>query len=131
MKIVATKSLSVSVPAGSTFVIGAPDSIFPDPDEQIINPFDPPRDSNIKICVDATSLAGNNNNILKLKVDVSGDSDFAIYSELTGRGESSLENVNCFDVAARDFQLIIISRETDPKDVEVAIIWNTGNKVIS
>lgn len=123
----ATKSLSVDVPAGSTFVIGAPDSEFPSPDVEITNPFDPARDSNIKICVDATSLEGNDLNKVTLNLDVAGDGDFSIHDDVKGAGKGeTLKDVKCFVVAARDFQLIIENNEITPEEVEVAIIWSTG-----
>lgn len=144
-KIGATKSLSIPVPADSTFVIGAGGTTTA---ATIPNPFDPPRDSNIKICVDATSLAGNQNNMITLKLDVAGDGDFAIHSEVKGAmggdpggpggagstsgvPSSTLANVNCFEVAASEFQLVIVNDEADPRDVEVAIIWNTAERIFS
>ena len=142
MKIGATKSLSIPVPADSTFVIAAGGTTTA---ATIPNPFDPPRDSNIKICVDATSLAGNQNNMITLKLDVAGDGDFAIHPEVKGAmgggpdgagstsgvPSSTLANVNCFEVAASEFQLVIINDEADPRDVEVAIIWNTAERILS
>jgi len=139
MKIGATKSLSVDVNGGSTFIIGAPDSEFPTPNVEITNPFDPPRDSNIKICVDATSFKGTLGSLVRLKLDVAGDGDFSVHSEATGAQDQGpkkgvvdgkLKNVICRDVAAKEFQLVIINNDGGSKNVEVAIIWNTGNKII-
>ena len=145
MKIGATKSLSIPVPADSTFVIGAWRYYHCC---YYAQSFRSTRDSNIKICVDATSLAGNQNNMITLKLDVAGDGDFAIHPEVKGAmggdpggsggagstscvPSSTLANVNCFEVAASEFQLVIVNDEADPRDVEVAIIWNTAERILS
>jgi len=139
MNIGATKSLSVDVNGGSTFIIGAPDSEFPTPNVVITNPFDPPRDSNIKICVDATSFTGKVGSLVRLKLDVAGDGDFSVHSEAMGAEDQGpkkgvvdgkLKNVICREVAAKEFQLVIINNDVGIKNVEAAIIWNTGNKII-
>ncbi len=96
-------------------------------------------------------MAGNQNNMITLKLDVAGDGDFAIHPEVKGAmggdpsgsggsggagstsgvPSSTLANVNCFEVAASEFQLVIINDEADPRDVEVAIIWNTAERILS
>jgi len=148
MNLSATKSLIEIVPAAieldpGILVIGAPDSEFANPDVTILNPFDPPRDSNIKICVDATSFAGtlvsDADNLVRLKLDVAGGGDFSIFSEKTGAEDQGpkkgvvvgkLKNVVCFEVAAKEFQLVFENAEADAKNVEVAIIWTAGKIII-
>jgi len=137
MNIGATKSLSVSVDAASTFIIGVGGTT---PAATITNPFDPTRDSNIKICVDATSFTGNPDSLVRLKLDVSGNGDFSVFSEERGAEDQGpkkgvvdgkLQNVVCFDVAAKEFQLELINADvTFDKVVEAAIIWNTAARIL-
>jgi hypothetical protein len=124
MNLGATKSFNVTIPAGTTVIVGYP---------QIQNPFE--RDSNIKICVDASSLYGASNSEVELKVDVAGDGDFTTYKTTKG-GQLTLLSNTCYEFAGKEFQLVMHDGHTTKSwknktlDVEIAIVWSTGAKIV-
>ncbi len=125
MNLGATKSFNVTIPAAGTIIVGYPG---------LQNPFG--RDSNIKICVDASELSTRGNSKVQLKVDVAGDGDFSTYKSTNGGQLAQLSNT-CYEFAGREFQLVVQDGHTakfdknKTFDVEVAVVWSAGAKIVA